>query len=335
MKKRALITGITGQDGSYLAEYLLSLDYEVFGFIRRTATPNTVNIEHIRNKIHLLNGDLQDQASLFNALIVSQPDEVYNLAAQSFVGESWEYPVATAQQTGIGALNVLEAIRRYNRKIKFYQASTSEMFGNEPGPQNEKTRLSPRSPYGVSKLFAHHMTINYRESYDMFAVCGILFNHESPRRGFHFVTRKITSTVAKIKAGQADELRLGNLDAKRDWGHAKDYVQGMHAMLQLSNPVDLVLGTGEMHTVKEFVQLAFEAAGLEWEKYVKIDPLFYRPAEVNELHADSALAKELIDWKPKTTFKSLVFGMVASDILLVNNNLIDTKEKTNELHGKD
>lgn len=316
MRKRALITGITGQDGSYLAEYLLSLDYEVFGFIRRTATPNTRNIDHILDKITLLYGDLLDQDSITRALIVSQPDEVYNLAAQSFVGESWNYPIATAEQTALGALRVLESIRLYNRHIKFYQASTSELFGNQKAPQNESTPLSPRSPYGVSKLFAHHSTINYRESYDMFACNGILFNHESPRRGFEFVTRKITSTIAKIKSGKAKELRLGNLDAKRDWGYSGDYVKAMHAILQQDKPQDFVIGTGKMHSVKEFVQKAFEIAELNWEEYTIIDPKFYRPAEVNELCADITKSQIVLKWKPETSFDELVKGMVISDIKL-------------------
>lgn len=320
MTKRALITGITGQDGSYLAEYLLSLGYEVFGLIRRTATPNTKNIDHILNKITLIPGDLIDSESLRSALIISQPDEVYNLAAQSFVGESWNYPVATAEITGMGALRLLEAIRNYNRRIRFYQASTSELFGNAKAPQNEKTPFAPRSPYGVAKLFAHHATINYRESYDMFAVCGILFNHESPRRGEQFVTRKITSTIAKIKAGKASELRLGNLDAKRDWGHAADYVVAMHAMLQQKKPRDFVIGTGEMHSVKDFVMAAFAAAGLKAEDYVLIDKNLIRPAEVNELCADPSLAKKHLKWEPTRSFTALVSEMVVRDITKLKEN---------------
>lgn len=316
MKKRALITGITGQDGSYLAEYLLTLGYEVFGLVRRTATPNTRNIDHLLkpfSRITLIAGDLLDSDSLRTALMISQPDEVYNLAAQSFVGESWDYPVATSEITGLGTLRLLEAIKNFNRHIRFYQASTSELFGNMPGPQNEKTPFAPRSPYGVAKLFAHHMTVNYRESYGMFAVCGILFNHESERRGEQFVTRKITTTLARIKAGLEDHITLGNLYAKRDWGHAEDYVKAMHAMLQQKEPRDLVIGTGVSHTVEDFLYVALGVAGLK-EDVIVIDDSLKRPAEVNELRADAAQARKILKWKPQVNFLNLVKRMVYSDI---------------------
>ena len=311
MKRRALITGITGQDGSYLAEHLLRLGYEVFGLIRRTATPNTRNIDHLLkpvSKITLIAGDLLDSDSLRTALMISQPDEVYNLAAQSFVGESWDYPVATSEITGIGTLRMLEAIKNFNRHIRFYQASTSELFGNMPGPQNEKTPFAPRSPYGVAKLFAHHMTINYRESYGMFAVCGILFNHESPRRGEQFVTQKIVSTLLKIKKGQEKGLKLGNLEPKRDWGHAEDYVRAMHLMLQQDKPQDFVIGTGKSYSIRQFVDTALKYINLDWS-VVSTDSNLFRPAEVNDLRADAKLAKKVLGWVPLFDLNDLIIDM--------------------------
>lgn len=312
MKKRALITGINGQDGSYLAEHLLSLDYEVYGLIRRTATPNTGNIEHILDDIQLIYGDVTDQGSIFRALITSQPDEVYNLAAQSFVGESWRYPQATAKITGVGALNVLDAIRQYNKHIRFYQASTSEMFGNVNHPINEDTPFHPRSPYGVAKVFAHNSTVNYRESFDMYAVCGILFNHESPRRGEEFVTRKITKAAARIKAGKQEKLYLGNTGARRDFGFAGDYVKAMHLMLQQDKPQDYIIGTGIDYSVQDVVNVAFEYAGLD-TNLVEIDEDLFRPAEINTLIADPSHAKKDLGWKPEMKFRELIAHMVHSE----------------------
>jgi GDPmannose 4,6-dehydratase len=314
-KKKALITGITGQDGSYLAEFLLTKGYKVFGLERRSSQKNRKNIEYILDKIKIVSGDLLDEGSLVRALKESQPDEVYNLASQSFVAESWKQPVYTGEVTGLGVVRVLEAIRQVNPKIKFYQASSSEMFGAvRQTPQNEKTPFYPRSPYGVAKLYAHWITVNYRESYDMFTASGILFNHESPRRGFEFVTRKITSTAVKIKLGLTEELRLGNLDARRDWGFAGDYVEAMWLMLQQKKPKDYVIGTGKTYSVKEFVQEAFGYLGLDWEKYVKIGKEFFRPAEVYHLCADATLAKKELGWKPKVDFKRLVKMMVEADL---------------------
>lgn len=315
MKKRALITGITGQDGSYLAEFLLKKGYKVFGLERRSSQKDRRNIEHILNKIELISGDLLDEASLVHALKYSKPDEVYNLASQSFVHESWQQPVYTGEVTGLGAVRMLEAIRQVNKKIRFYQASSSEMFGQvQEVPQNEKTPFYPRSPYGVAKLYAHWITVNYRESYGMFAVSGILFNHESPRRGIEFVTRKITSTAAKIKLGLATELQLGNLDAERDWGAAPDYIEAMWLMLQQKNPKDYVVGTGECHSVKEFVQAAFGHLGLDWKKYVKVNKKYLRPAEVQLLKADTAKIRKELGWRPKINFETLVKMMVDSDL---------------------
>ncbi|HIL08532.1 MAG TPA: GDP-mannose 4,6-dehydratase, partial [Candidatus Latescibacteria bacterium] len=283
-KKRAMITGITGQDGSYLAEFLLEKDYEVFGLIRRSSTVNFERISHLQDKVELISGDLLDQKSLVTALQTAKPHEVYNLGAQSFVPASWEQPMLTGEITGLGVTRILEAIRTTDEKIRFYQASTSELFGKaQETPQSETTPFYPRSPYGVSKLYAHWITINYRESFDMFACAGILFNHESPRRGFEFVTRKITHAVARIKHGIDEELRLGNLDARRDWGFAGDFVQAMWLMLQQDKPDDFVIATGETRTIREFCQVAFDWAGLDWEKYVVIDERFFRPAEVNIL----------------------------------------------------
>ncbi len=282
--KKVLITGITGQDGSYLAEFLLSKKYKVFGLERRSSQKNHANIAHIINKIEMVSGDLLDESSLVRAIKETRPDEVYNLAAQSFVAASWKQPVYTGEVTALGAMRLLEAIRQTNPKIKFYQASSSEMFGKvQQTPQNEKTPFYPRSPYGVAKIYAHWITINYRESYNMFTASGILFNHESPRRGIEFVTRKITNTAAKIKLGMEKELYLGNLDAKRDWGFAGDYVKAMWLMLQQKEARDYVISTGETHTVREFVEAAFGELGLDWKKYVKVEKKFCRPAEGDRL----------------------------------------------------
>ncbi len=313
--KRALITGITGQDGSYLAELLLEKGYDVHGLIRRTSTPNKTNIKHLEHHINLIPGDLLDQGSIRKALKESNPDEVYNLAAQSFVGESWNQPILTSEVTGVGVARILEEIRNFNRGIKFYQASTSELFGNSKiSPQNEDTPFTPRSPYGVSKLFGHHMTINYRESYDMFAVAGILFNHESPRRGVEFVTRKITDAVAKIKLGLDDKLELGNLEAKRDWGHARDYVEAMWLMLQQETPRDYIVATGSTHSVRDFTKMAFDHVGLNYEDFTQRNPVYMRPAEVNVLVGDPRRIEEDLDWTAKTSLQELISEMVENDL---------------------
>lgn len=315
--KRALITGITGQDGSYLAEFLLEKGYKVFGTVRRLSTPNLENIAHLRDRVELLSADLLDQGSLTDAVKESEPDEVYNLAAQSFVKTSWDQPVLTGEFTALGATRVLEAIRTVNKKIKFYQASSSEMFGKvTETPQRETTRFHPRSPYGVAKVYGHYITLNYRESYDIFACSGILFNHESPRRGIEFVTRKISNAVARIKLGKQEKLELGNLDAKRDWGFAGDYVEAMWLMLQQEQPDDYVIATGETHSVEEFVSLAFETVGIsDWKQYVISDhPKHLRPAEVDYLIGDYSKAKEKLHWTPKTSFRELVEMMVKSDL---------------------
>lgn len=314
--KKALITGITGQDGSYLAEFLLSKGYQVFGLTRRTSTINFERIKHIEDKVTLLQGDLLDQYSLNQALLEAEPDEVYNLAAQSFVPTSWNQPVLTGEITALGVVRVLEAIRMVNPKIKFYQASSSEMFGQVvETPQTEKTRFHPRSPYGVAKVYGHYITVNYRESYNIFACSGILFNHESPRRGLEFVTRRITHGVARIHLGLQKELTLGNLDSKRDWGFAGDYVEAMQLILQQSKADDYVVATGESHSVKEFVQLAFSAIGISnWEKYVRVDKKLFRPAEVDFLVGDASKARTVLGWKPKTTFSQLVTMMVEEDL---------------------
>jgi len=317
-KKRAVITGITGQDGSYLAEFLLEKDYEVFGLIRRSSTVTFERISHLQDKVELISGDLLDQKSLVTALQTSKPHEVYNLGAQSFVPASWEQPMLTGEITGLGVTRMLEAIRTTDEKIRFYQASTSELFGKaQETPQSETTPFYPRSPYGVSKLYAHWITINYRESFDMFACAGILFNHESPRRGLEFVTRKITHAVARIKHDKDEELRLGNLDARRDWGFAGDFVQAMWLMLQQDKPDDFVIATGETRTIREFCQVAFDRAGLDWEKYVVIDERFFRPAEVNILLGDAAKASETLGWKPETSFEKMVQLMVDHDLQMV------------------
>jgi len=314
-KKTALITGITGQDGSYLAELLLEKGYNVHGTVRRLSTPNYSRIEGIKDQITIHDADLCDPMSLYNAIEKSGAEEVYNLAAQSFVATSWQQAILTGDMTGVGVTRMLEACRTINPKIRFYQASSSEMYGKVvETPQKESTPFYPRSPYAVAKLYGHWITVNYRESFNMYAVSGILFNHESPRRGVEFVTRKITDAVAKIKAGKQDFLYLGNLDAKRDWGFAKDYVEAMWLMLQQDTPEDFVISTGETHSVEEFCELAFSRAGLDWKKYVKIDPRFVRPAEVDLLLGDCTKAKDKLKWKPKTSFTSLVHMMADADL---------------------
>lgn len=320
--KRALVTGITGQDGSYLAELLLKKGYKVYGLVRRLSTPNIENIKHIVDDIELLSGDLLDQTSLTEAVNASKPDEVYNLAAQSFVKASFDQAVLTGEFTALGVTRILEAIRNVNKKIKFYQASSSEMFGKVlETPQKETTRFYPRSPYGVAKVYGHYITLNYRESYDMFACSGILFNHESPRRGMEFVTRKITNGAVRIKLGKQKKLVLGSLEPKRDWGFSGDYVEAMWLMLQQDKPDDYVIATGENHSVKEFVELAFKAVGIdEWEKYVEYDnPLHKRPAEVDYLIGDASKARKVLGWIPKTSFKDLVKMMVEADLELEKN----------------
>lgn len=315
MSKNALITGITGQDGSYLAELLLEKGYKVYGLRRRTSTPMMDNIEHIKNEIEFIEGDLLDQGSLVNAIQIANPDEVYNLAAQSFVGTSWDQPSLTGQITGIGVTNLLEAVRQKKPDARFYQASSSEMFGKVvETPQKETTPFYPRSPYGVAKVYGHWITVNYRESYDLFACSGILFNHESPRRGIEFVTRKVTTAAARIKLGLQNELRMGNLDAKRDWGFAGDYVKAMWLMLQQDKPEDFVISTGETHTVQELVEIAFGHVGLNWRDYVVIDPKFVRPAEVDLLLGDCSKAKEKLGWELEVGFEDLVKMMVESDL---------------------
>ena len=314
--KRALITGITGQDGSYLAEQLLQKGYEVYGIVRRLSTPNTKHILDILDKIHVVDADLHDQASLDNAIRVSEPDEVYNLAAQSFVGVSFTQPVVTGEVTGLGALRILDSVRRHADGTRFYQAASSEMFGRvQESPQNEDTPFHPRSPYGAAKVYAYWATVNYRESYGMFAVNGILFNHESERRGPEFVTRKISLGVTQIKRGKLPYLTLGNLDAQRDWGYAPEYTDLMWRMLQFNRPEDAVGATGETHSVKEFLAHAFEAAGLNnWQQYVKSNPQFARPAEVEHLRGDFRKARELYGWEPKVKFSQLVKIMVENDM---------------------
>lgn len=326
--KRALITGITGQDGSYLAELLLEKGYEVHGIVRRASTETFERINHLTGKIHLHQADLLDQLSLIDVMKVAKPDEVYNLAAQSFVPTSWKQPVLTGEFTAIGVTRMLEAIKLINKDgIRFYQASSSEMYGKvQAVPQKEDTPFYPRSPYGVAKLYGHWITINYRESYNMFCCSGILFNHESERRGKEFVTRKVTDGVARIKLGLAKELKLGNLDAKRDWGFAGDYVRAMWLMLQQDKPDDFVIATGETHTVEKLVDLAFKAVDLDWKKYVKTDPALVRPAEVDLLIGDPAYAKQKLGWKPEVTFEQLVDRMVKADLARLKNSATpDTK----------
>lgn len=320
--KRALITGITGQDGSYLAELLLSKGYKVYGLTRRTSTVNNERIAHIEDKIELIQGDLLDQSSLASALLESEPDEVYNLAAQSFVRTSWNQPVLTGEFTALGVTRLLEAIRVVNPKIKFYQASSSEMFGKvTETPQKETTRFHPRSPYGVAKVYGHYITVNYRESFNLFACSGILFNHESPRRGLEFVTRKISHAAARISLGQQTKLELGSLAPKRDWGFAGDYVSAMWLMLQRPKADDYVIATGENHSVREFVELAFKAVGIDdWKKYVASNRSEHmRPAEVDYLVGDASKAKKILGWKPKTNFKQLVEMMVEADLEMEKN----------------
>jgi GDPmannose 4,6-dehydratase len=314
-QQTALITGITGQDGSYLAELLLERGYRVVGMTRRTSTDVHERIAHLVDRIEILPGDLLDQSSLTSILADVRPGEVYNLAAQSFVPTSWSQPVLTGEFTALGVTRMLEAIRNVDPKIKFYQASSSEMFGKvQAVPQNEQTPFYPRSPYGVAKLYGHWITVNYRESYDLFACSGILFNHESQRRGKEFVTRKISDGVARIKLGIARELRLGNLDAQRDWGFAGDYVRAMWLMLQQETADDFVVASGRTHAVRDFVRLAFAAADLDWERYTVVDPRFYRPAEVDLLVGDAAKAKRMLGWEPAVSFEELVQRMVAADL---------------------
>lgn len=323
--KRALITGVTGQDGSFMADLLLEKGYEVWGLIRRTSSPIYENIEHIIDSINLIDGDLLDQSSLINAIKLSCPDEVYNFASQSFVGKSWQQADYTANVTGLGALRVYEAVRlvgKYRKKdIRIYQASSSEQFGGSPAPQNESTVFDPRSPYAVAKVFAHNMAKVYKESYNMFISTGILFNHESERRGIEFVTRKITDGVARIKLEIQNELRLGNLDAKRDWGYSKDYIEAVYSILNYEKPENFVIATGETHTVREFVDDAFSRVGLDWRDYVIIDNAFYRPADVVDLRGDYTKAIDTLGWRPKTTFKELVKIMVDADINRVKKDI--------------
>jgi GDPmannose 4,6-dehydratase len=314
-KKTALITGITGQDGSYLADFLLEQGYKVVGMVRRSSTVNFGRIEQIQDRITLAHGDLLDQTSLIDLVREHQPDEIYNLAAQSFVPVSWKQPVLTGEFTALGVTRVLEAMRAVAPQARFYQASSSEMFGKvREVPQNEKTPFYPRSPYGVAKVYGHWITVNYRESYDLFACSGILFNHESPRRGLEFVTRKVSHGVAQIKLGLAHELRLGNLESRRDWGYAGDYVKAMWLMLQQDQPDDYVVGTGETHSVRELCEVAFGCLDLDWEDYVISDPEFYRPAEVDLLVSDPAKARHALGWEPDVSFEELIQMMVEADL---------------------
>ena len=322
MRKAALITGITGQDGSYLAELLLSKGYKVYGLVRRSSSINIERISHIQNDIILLPGDLLDQTSLANAIRKSQPDEVYNLAAQTFVATSWEQPELTGQFTALGVTRILEAIKAENQKIRFYQASSSEMFGSTPPPQSEKTLFHPRSPYGVSKVYGHYATINYRESYGMFACSGILFNHESPRRGLEFVTRKVSNAVAQIKLGLLDKMTIGNLDAKRDWGFAGDYVRAMWMMLQADQPGDYVIATGISKSVRELVDTAFKIVGLDYHDYMVSDSTLLRPAEVDYLCGDSSYSRGKLGWAPDVSFEQLIEMMVEEDLRRNRRNIL-------------
>jgi GDPmannose 4,6-dehydratase len=318
--KRALITGVTGQDGSYLAEFLMEKGYEVFGIVRRASTEKFERIAHLMDTIEIVQGDLLDQNSLFHALDTIRPQEVYNLAAQSFVPTSWNQPLLTGEITALGVTRMLEAIKMVDKSIRFYQASSSEMFGKvREVPQSEKTPFYPRSPYGVAKVYGHWITVNYRESYDLFACSGILFNHESPRRGMEFVTRKITYAAARIKLGLAKELRLGNLKSKRDWGYAGDYVKAMWLMLQQPEPDDYVICTGETHSVEEAVEIAFSHVDLDWHDYVKADQRFFRPAEVDLLVGDSSKAREVLGWKPEVSFQELITMMVDHDLKVLQS----------------
>jgi GDPmannose 4,6-dehydratase len=316
--KKALITGVTGQDGSYLAEFLLKQDYKVIGMVRRTSTVNFQRIQHIQDRLTLAQGDLLDQSSLVDIVREHHPHEVYNLAAQSFVPTSWKQPVLTGEFTALGVTRVLEAIRMVDPTMRFYQASSSEIFGKvRQAPQNEKTPFYPRSPYGVAKVYGHWLTVNYRESYDMFACSGILFNHESPRRGMEFVTRKVTYGAAKIKLGLANELHLGNLDAQRDWGFAGDYVKAMWLMLQQNQPDDYVVATGKTHSVRNLCEEAFSYLGLDWEDHVVVDPAFIRPAEVDRLVGDASKARQVLGWQPAVSFPELIHMMVDADLALL------------------
>ncbi|MBI4093016.1 MAG: GDP-mannose 4,6-dehydratase [Candidatus Kerfeldbacteria bacterium] len=317
MPRRALITGITGQDGSYLAEFLLAKRYEVFGMVRRSSSEKVDRIQHIRDRITLVQGDLHDQSSLISCLKSVRPEEIYNLASQSFVPTSWNQPILTGDITGLGVTRMLEAVRSVAPQARFYQASSSEMFGQVRAmPQNETTPFYPRSPYGVAKTYGHFITVNYRESYRLFACSGILFNHESPRRGLEFVTRKVSYEVARVKLGLTKELRLGNLEAKRDWGYAGDYVKAMWMMLQQPRPSDYVVATGESHSVKELVQIAFAHVGLDWQRFVKVDRQFTRPAEVDMLVGDASKARRELGWSPTVRFPELVKMMVEADLAL-------------------
>ena len=314
-QRRALITGITGQDGSYLAEFLLEKGYTVYGMVRRASSDHFERIAHLQDRVQLREGDLLDQLSLITLLHETEPHEVYNLAAQSFVPTSWEQPILTSEATALGVTRVLEAIRVVDRSIRFYQASSSEMFGKvRESPQHEKTAFYPRSPYGVAKVYGHCITVNYRESYGLFAVSGILFNHESPRRGRQFVTRKVTHGAARIKLGVGQELKLGNLEAKRDWGFAGDYVEAMWLMLQQPTPDDFVIATGETHSVRELCEVAFARVGLDWDKHVVVDQTHVRPAEVDRLIGDAGKARRVLGWSPKVSFRNLVEMMVDADV---------------------
>jgi GDPmannose 4,6-dehydratase len=328
-QKTALVTGITGQDGSYLAELLLQKGYRVCGMVRRASTENFQRIEHLRDRLELYQGDLLDQTSIASILDQVRPDEVYNLAAMSFVPTSWHKPVLTAEFTAVGVTRVLDALRQTCPRARFYQASSSEMFGKvQETPQSETTPFYPRSPYGVAKVYGHYITVNYRESYGVFGCSGILFNHESPRRGLEFVTRKITHGVAKIKLGLAQELRLGNLQAKRDWGFAGDYVRAMWLMLQQDTAEDYVIGTGETHRVEDFVQIAFDHVGLDWRRHVVVDPQFYRPAEVDLLLANPDKAQRRLGWRPEVGFEQLVKMMVDADVALLAGSALGRRAST-------
>ncbi len=321
MAKKALITGITGQDGSYLAEFLLDKGYEVYGMVRRTSTVRYERIQHIQNQIHIVQGDMGDHASLITAISTIQPDEIYNLAAQSFVPTSWNQPVFTGDITGLGVTRILDAIRSVNPQIRYYQASSSEMFGKvREVPQKESTPFYPRSPYGVAKVYAHWITVNYRESYDLFTCSGILFNHESPRRGLEFVTRKVTHHAAMIKLELTNEIRIGNLESQRDWGYAGDYVRAMWLMLQQDEPDDYVIATGKTHSVEVLLDVAFRHVGLNWRDYAVQDPQFMRPAEVDLLVGDASKAQRKLGWQPKVTFEELIGQMVESDLKKLRDN---------------
>lgn len=315
MGRSVLITGITGQDGSYLAEFLLQKGYKVFGLIRRSSTVNFERLVHLQDRIELLPGDLLDQNSLISALKQSQPQEVYNLASQSFVPTSWNQPVLTGEFTALGVTRILEAVRLVDPRMKFYQASSSEMFGMvRESPQNENTPFYPRSPYGVAKLYGHWITVNYRESYNLFAVSGILFNHESPRRGYEFVTRKVSYGAARIKLGLQDKLKMGNLDAERDWGYAGDYVEAMWLMLQQEKPLDYVIATRVTHSVRQLLEIAFGCVGLDYREHVEVDPSYLRPAEVHHLRGDYSKAERELGWRPKVSFEQLITMMVGEDL---------------------